>query len=78
MKARALHILFLAGVAVLVQLVLISMGKGFYLTQVTMALYYAVVVLGLCLLMGYAGQASLRVKLSSTVGAWWGCRPGKT
>lgn len=29
------------------------------LTQLTMALYYALVVIGLCLLMGYAGQASL-------------------
>src|SRR5512146_2662629 len=31
----------------------------FRLTQLTMALYYALVVLGLCLLMGYAGQVSL-------------------
>jgi branched-chain amino acid transport system permease protein len=29
------------------------------LTQLTMALYYAIVVMGLCLLMGYAGQVSL-------------------
>ena len=29
------------------------------LTQLTMALYYAMVVMGLCLLMGYAGQVSL-------------------
>lgn len=29
------------------------------LTQLTMALYYALVVMGLCLVMGYAGQVSL-------------------
>lgn len=31
----------------------------YYLTQLTMGAYYAVVVIGLCLLMGYAGQISL-------------------
>ena len=34
-------------------------GKGFYLTQLTMSAYYTLVVIGLCLLMGYAGQISL-------------------
>ena len=29
------------------------------LTQLTMSLYYAIVVIGLCLVMGYAGQVSL-------------------
>ena len=37
----------------------LAAGKGFYLTQLTMAAYYALVVLGLSLLMGYAGQISL-------------------
>lgn len=31
----------------------------YYMTQITMSAYYALVVIGLCLLMGYAGQASL-------------------
>jgi len=31
----------------------------YYMTQVTMSAYYALVVIGLCLLMGYAGQVSL-------------------
>lgn len=31
----------------------------YYLTQLTMSAYYSVVVIGLCLLMGYAGQISL-------------------
>jgi branched-chain amino acid transport system permease protein len=34
-------------------------GTQYCLTQLTMALYYAIVVIGLCLLMGYAGQVSL-------------------
>jgi branched-chain amino acid transport system permease protein len=41
------------------QLMLRATGKEFCLTQLTMAVYYAVVVMGLCLLMGYAGQVSL-------------------
>jgi branched-chain amino acid transport system permease protein len=38
---------------------LAATGKPFYMTQITMSAYYALVVIGLCLLMGYAGQASL-------------------
>ena len=34
-------------------------GREFYLTQLIMSAYYVVVVLGLCLVMGYAGQVSL-------------------
>ena len=34
-------------------------GRGYYLTQATMAAYYVVVTLGLALLMGHAGQVSL-------------------
>jgi branched-chain amino acid transport system permease protein len=34
-------------------------GATYYMTQITMSAYYALVVIGLCLLMGYAGQASL-------------------
>jgi branched-chain amino acid transport system permease protein len=50
--------LLLAG-AVAVQLTAQAAGKGFYLTQLTMTAYYALAVLGLSLLMGYAGQISL-------------------
>src|SRR5512140_2751598 len=42
-----------------VQLALHATEKEYCLTQFTMAVYYAVVVMGLCLLMGYAGQVSL-------------------
>jgi branched-chain amino acid transport system permease protein len=41
------------------QLVMHVTETEYCLTQLTMALYYAVVVMGLCLLMGYAGQVSL-------------------
>jgi len=34
-------------------------GRGFFLTQLTMSAWYTLVVLGLSLLMGYAGQISL-------------------
>lgn len=34
-------------------------GVNFYLTQLTMSAYYLLVSLGLCLLLGYAGQISL-------------------
>ncbi len=42
-----------------VQLATLLAGKDFYLTQLTMTAYYSLIVLGLCLLMGFAGQISL-------------------
>ena len=39
--------------------VLVAAGRQYCLTQLTMSLYYAIVVIGLCLVMGYAGQVSL-------------------
>jgi branched-chain amino acid transport system permease protein len=44
---------------VAVQLLTTALGKSYYLTQLIMSAYYAIVVLGLCLVMGYAGQISL-------------------
>lgn len=41
------------------QLIMRVTGTEYCLTQFTMAIYYAIVVMGLCLLMGYAGQVSL-------------------
>jgi len=49
----------LAAGAVVVQLGLTAVGKGFLLTQLTMTGWYTLVALGLSLLMGYAGQISL-------------------
>ncbi len=45
----------LAGLQVAVS----AMGREYYLTQMIMTAYYAIVALGLCLVMGYAGQISL-------------------
>jgi len=44
---------------VLIQILLSVTGTEYFLTQITMAAYYSLVVIGLCLLMGYAGQISL-------------------
>lgn len=41
------------------QLFMRATATEYCLTQLTMAIYYAIVVMGLCLLMGYAGQVSL-------------------
>jgi len=49
----------LAAAVVALQLLLAALGAAYYLTQVTMSVYYSLVVLGLCLLMGYAGLVSL-------------------
>ena len=42
-----------------VQFGLQALEMNYCLTQLTMSIYYAMVVLGLCLVMGYAGQVSL-------------------
>ena len=44
---------------VAIQLIISATGANYYLTQLTMSAYYSLVVVGLCLLMGYAGQISL-------------------
>ncbi len=49
----------LALAAPALHLALRAAGKEYCLTQLTMAAYYAIVVTGLALLMGYAGQVSL-------------------
>ena len=58
MRAKV-HLLALAAAIVVLQIGVAATGKVYYLTQMTMAAYYAMVVMSLCLLMGYAGQASL-------------------
>jgi branched-chain amino acid transport system permease protein len=58
-SARFFHILYLILAVVAVQLLTLALGKGFFLTQLTMTAYYTLIIIGLCLLMGYAGQISL-------------------
>jgi branched-chain amino acid transport system permease protein len=56
---RYFPILILLLVLIAVQQLTRLTGTAFYLTQMTMTAYYALLVIGLCLLMGYAGQISL-------------------
>jgi len=60
MRAR-IYYPVLAGILLVVglHLVLQAAGVTYYMTQLTMSAYYGLVVIGLCLLMGYAGQLSL-------------------
>jgi branched-chain amino acid transport system permease protein len=51
--------LVLLAVVAFVQLLTLAGGRTFYLTQLTMTAYYSLIVVGLCLLMGFAGQISL-------------------
>ncbi|OHD66625.1 MAG: branched-chain amino acid ABC transporter permease [Spirochaetes bacterium RBG_13_51_14] len=41
------------------QIIVSALNREFYLTQLTMSAYYSLVILGLTVLMGYAGQISL-------------------
>lgn len=60
MERREYRKLFLlAALVVGVQLLAHLAGKEYYLTQITMSAYYLMVILGLCMLMGFAGQLSL-------------------
>lgn len=56
---RYKHILILAAIVVAVQVLTALTGKQFYLTQLTMTAYYCIAIVGLTLLMGFAGQISL-------------------
>jgi len=55
----ALPFALVALTAIGAELAMRATGTEYCLTQLTMAIYYALVVLGLCLVMGYAGQVSL-------------------
>ncbi len=52
-------ILCLCALVILTQVVTTLTGSQYYLTQLTMAAYYGLVVIGLGVLMGYAGQISI-------------------
>ena len=56
---KHLPILGLAVTLVAVQLITAASGSAYYLTQLTMVSYLGLVIIGLCLVMGYAGQISL-------------------
>lgn len=56
---RYLPVGFLIAAVVVVQLLTSLFDANYYLTQLTMAAYYSLVAVGLCMFMGYAGQISL-------------------
>jgi branched-chain amino acid transport system permease protein len=60
MRSRIhLALLCLIATVIGIQQITLHTGSEYYLTQLTMSAYYSLVVVGLCLLMGYAGQISL-------------------
>ncbi len=59
MTRRYIPVAALVALVVAVQVTTKMTGTSYYLTQLTMAAYYSLVVIGLCALMGYAGQISL-------------------
>ena len=58
-KNRYYPVLILSAIIIIIQLLTLIFNVKFYLTQLTMSAYYSIVVIGLCMLMGYAGQISL-------------------
>ena len=58
-RNRYYPILITLAAIVLIQLLTAATDTSYYLTQLTMTAYYTLAALGLCLLMGYAGQVSL-------------------
>jgi branched-chain amino acid transport system permease protein len=56
---RYLPVAVVAAMVIGLQIALSASGATYYMTQIIMSAYYALVVIGLCLLMGYAGQVSL-------------------
>ena len=59
MARRYFAVAAFAGFIVAIQLATFFTGTGYHLTQLTMTAYYSLVIVGLCMLIGYAGQISL-------------------
>jgi len=59
MARRYFPVAAFACLIVAIQLATRVTGTPYYLTQLTMTAYYSLVVVGLCMLIGYAGQISL-------------------
>ncbi len=58
-RSKHLQVFLLIAAVAAVQLATMLTGTQHYLTQLTMSGYYSLVIIGLCLLIGYAGQISL-------------------
>jgi branched-chain amino acid transport system permease protein len=59
MRGNYLQLLGAVALVVAIQLFTSFTGSAYYLTQLTMTAYYSLLVIGLCMLIGYAGQISL-------------------
>lgn len=59
MKAKHLHLLGFSSLIVVIQLLTQFTESAYHLTQLTMTAYYSLLIVGLCMLIGYAGQISL-------------------
>lgn len=59
MSSKFIHIFGFAVVIVAIQVFTQLTDSAFHLTQLTMTAYYSLLVIGLCMLIGYAGQISL-------------------
>lgn len=59
MARRYVPVAAFTALLVAIQLATRVTGTPYYLTQLTMTAYYSLIIVGLCLLIGYAGQISL-------------------
>jgi branched-chain amino acid transport system permease protein len=59
MARRYLPVAAFAGLIVAIQLATRVTDTPYHLTQLTMTAYYSLIIVGLCMLIGYAGQISL-------------------
>jgi len=59
MRARYLPVAAFAGIIIAIQLTTHFTESAYHLTQLTMTAYYSLLVVGLCMLTGYAGQISI-------------------
>jgi branched-chain amino acid transport system permease protein len=59
MRKQGLQIAGFTAVVAAIQMTASLTGNVYHLTQLTMSAYYSLVVLGLCILTGYAGQISI-------------------
>lgn len=58
-RSILLPVLLMGAAMVAIQMGVTAAGKSYYLTQLVMVAYYSILVMGLCLVMGYAGQVSM-------------------
>jgi branched-chain amino acid transport system permease protein len=59
MKPKHFHLLSFSLLIVAIQLLTQFTDSAYHLTQLTMTAYYSLLIVGLCMLIGYAGQISL-------------------